>query len=214
LVKLEVLQYYQLTAHRVVEPFASLREVAMRSQLSYFLRFSLALLIIGLFIGVPNVKASGTASYEVRCPDIHVWGTTDAPLPPSVISAPNIVLWYSNLTTGITSVGVIGVTPSSTGYTFDETIDFSGAVRPGDELRIRILDNDGDLLDVTFTVRCGARKPDLPPVTRLAYEARIIHCNMPILQGPAGPPLSNFKVSDGEKRFVLPKPVPGKDGQL
>src|SRR5262245_45136169 len=98
-------------------------EVAMRSRLSYVLRFSLALLVIGLFIAVPNAQARGTAGYEVHCPIIHVWGETDDPIPePSGLFVGGA---FTNLTTGFSYAYYPPVTPSGAVYTFDETIDLS-----------------------------------------------------------------------------------------
>src|SRR5262249_54025485 len=145
----------------------------------------------------------------VHCPIIHVWGVTDDPmLEPSGLFVGGA---FFDLTSGFSYTHYPSVTASGAVYSFDETIDLSTVttVRPGDRLRIRIWDRHTDLIDVI--VVCA---PVIPPVTRFAYEMRIIHCNIPILQGPAGPPLGNFKVSAGQKRPVLPKPVPGSDGQL
>jgi hypothetical protein len=171
---------------------------------------ALSLLIITLFVRAPHVQALGTASYTFECPIIHVWGTTDDPIP--LPSGMFVGGSFFNLTTGFSFAYYPPVTSSGSNYVFDEIIDFSryGPVGPGHSVRIRIWERFADLLDVTV-VCLPAFDPN---PFRTGYEQRTIVCNTPVLDTPGGSPMRNFRVSAGQKRFVMPKPVLGPDGQL
>jgi hypothetical protein len=178
-------------------------------------------LLIHLGFSTGQAKAYGVMSYTMNCPMFRITGTSDKPLQNPSTHVYYVMAYFTNRTTGLkidfsplvvrTERIVTSIGSSYILYHFDQSYNFTGYLRPGDEFSIFL--RDSNMAMGGFGGICGTSTGTTLPS---GYRLMTVACPANILSSPGGPVLPTHPSLPevGKQRYVLLVGAPGPDGQL